>query len=81
MKISTAAATTRAISASDGGSRTGLVASLFSAGGTLGLAVGPVVSIVFLASLGLSFTPWLMIPGNHDAYVPGAHRYAAAPER
>ncbi len=41
----------------------GLAVSLFSAGGTLGLAVGPVVILYVIANFGLGFTPWLMIPG------------------
>ena len=46
-----------------GGQKPELAASLFSAGGTLGIAVGPILVMFLLANLGLSFTPWLMIPG------------------
>jgi FSR family fosmidomycin resistance protein-like MFS transporter len=41
----------------------GLAVSLFGAGGTLSLALGPVLVLSVVATFGLSFTPWLMIPG------------------
>jgi len=40
-----------------------LAVGLFSAGGTLGIAIGPVIIMLMLTNHGLSFTPWLMIPG------------------
>lgn len=46
-----------------GGQKPELAVGLFSAGGTLGIALGPVIIMVLLANFGLSFTPWLMIPG------------------
>jgi len=46
-----------------GGSRPELAVGLFSAGGTLGIAVGPIIIMTVLANFGLSVTPWLMIPG------------------
>jgi FSR family fosmidomycin resistance protein-like MFS transporter len=46
-----------------GGRKPELAVGLFSAGGTLGIAMGPIIIMVLLANLGLSFTPWLMIPG------------------
>lgn len=46
-----------------GGQKPELAVGLFSAGGTLGIAVGPILVMILLANLGLSFTPWLMIPG------------------
>ena len=46
-----------------GGKKPEVAVGLFSAGGTLGIAVGPIIIILLLANLGLSFTPWLMIPG------------------
>jgi FSR family fosmidomycin resistance protein-like MFS transporter len=46
-----------------GGSHAGLAVSLFSAGGTLGFALGPLIALSFVATLGLGSTPWLMIPG------------------
>lgn len=46
-----------------GGHRAGLTVSLFSAGGTLGLALGPILVLSIIASQGLDFAPWLMIPG------------------
>ena len=50
--------------ARDAGSQNkGLAVSLFSFGGTIGLAIGPVVILYVIANLGLGFTPWLMIPG------------------
>ena len=39
-----------------------LAVSLFSAGGTVGLAVGPVIVLAATATFGLSFTPWLIVP-------------------
>ncbi|HEX5836960.1 MAG TPA: MFS transporter [Anaerolineales bacterium] len=46
-----------------GGSKGEIAVGLFSAGGTLGIAIGPILTMSLLANLGLSFTPWLMIPG------------------
>jgi FSR family fosmidomycin resistance protein-like MFS transporter len=40
-----------------------LAVGLFSAGGTLGIAVGPIIIMILLTNFGLSSTPWLMIPG------------------
>jgi FSR family fosmidomycin resistance protein-like MFS transporter len=40
-----------------------LVVSLFGAGGTLGIALGPILVISVLATYGLGATPWLMLPG------------------
>ena len=42
---------------------TALAVSLFGAGGTLGLALGPIVVLAVVASSGLSVMPWLMVPG------------------
>lgn len=46
-----------------GGRHAGLTVSLFSAGGTLGLALGPILILSVVATRGLSFAPWLMVPG------------------
>ncbi|HET9909545.1 MAG TPA: MFS transporter [Anaerolineales bacterium] len=46
-----------------GGNKPEVAVGLFSAGGTLGIAIGPIIIMILLANLGLSFTPWLMIPG------------------
>src|SRR5688572_7879932 len=46
-----------------GGKKPELTIGLFSAGGTLGIAIGPIIIMLLLANIGLSFTPWLMIPG------------------
>jgi MFS transporter, FSR family, fosmidomycin resistance protein len=46
-----------------GGKKPELAVGLFSAGGTLGIAVGPIIIMVLLSNRGLAFTPWLMIPG------------------
>lgn len=46
-----------------GGRKAKLSVSLYSAGGTVGMALGPVIILVLVSSLGLSFTPWLMVPG------------------
>lgn len=40
-----------------------LVVSLFGAGGTVGLALGPILVISVIATYGLGATPWLMLPG------------------
>lgn len=41
----------------------GLAVGIFSAGGTVGLAFGPLVIGFFVINDILAFTPWLMIPG------------------
>ncbi len=41
----------------------GLAMAVFSAGGTVGMAVGPLVIGWFLINDWLRFTPWLMVPG------------------
>lgn len=46
-----------------GGKKPELAVGLFSAGGTLGIAIGPIIIMILLTNFGLSFTPWLMIPG------------------
>ena len=46
-----------------GGKKPEVAVGLFSAGGTLGIAIGPIIIMLLLANLGLSFTPWLMLPG------------------
>lgn len=43
--------------------RPGLAVSLFSAGGTAGVALGPLIVLAVVAWAGLAATPWLMIPG------------------
>jgi FSR family fosmidomycin resistance protein-like MFS transporter len=48
---------------------------LFSAGGTLGIAIGPIIIMILLSNFGLSFTPWLMIPG----IVVGIMMFLASP--
>lgn len=45
-----------------GGDRSDLAISLFSAGGTVGIALGPVLVIALVASYGLDSTPWLAVP-------------------
>lgn len=45
-----------------GGKKGELAVSLFSAGGTIGVALGPVIVLLIISNLGPSFTPWLMIP-------------------
>ncbi len=51
------------IARSVGGSRKGLVMSVFSAGGTVGVAAGPLIIGWLLMSGNLSLSPLLMIPG------------------
>ncbi len=46
-----------------GGGGAALAVGLFSAGGMLGFAVGPVLILVLVAQFGLEATPWLMLPG------------------
>lgn len=46
-----------------GGRYKALVVSVFSAGGTVGLALGPVIILFVIANFGVGFTPWLMVPG------------------
>ena len=41
----------------------GLAVGIFSAGGTIGLAFGPLIIGYFVINDILEFTPWLMIPG------------------
>lgn len=60
-----------------GGRHAGLTVSLFSAGGTLGLALGPVLVLSVIASRGLDFAPWLMVPG----IVLGGLLYFVVPSR
>jgi FSR family fosmidomycin resistance protein-like MFS transporter len=46
-----------------GGARKGLAVSVFSSGGTLGLAVGPLVIGALAMNGRLDLSPWLMVPG------------------
>lgn len=46
-----------------GGSRKGLAVSLFSGGGTFGMALGPLVIGALLISDNLQYSPLLMVPG------------------
>lgn len=41
----------------------GLAVALFSAGGQLGYAIGPVAILAVVSAGGLASTPWLMVPG------------------
>lgn len=43
--------------------RRGLMMALFSAGGTFGAAVSPLVIVAYAERLGLERTPWLILPG------------------
>ncbi len=43
--------------------RRGLMMALFSAGGTFGGAVAPLVIVAYVERLGLERTPWLILPG------------------
>ncbi len=40
-----------------------LAVGLFGAGGTFGIALGPLIIMILPANLGLTFTPWLIIRG------------------
>lgn len=46
-----------------GGRNKALTVSLFSAGGTIGLALGPSIILLMARTVGLEFSPLLMIPG------------------
>jgi FSR family fosmidomycin resistance protein-like MFS transporter len=46
-----------------GGRNKGLAIGLFSAGGMIGFAVGPVVILYVISAFGIGATPWLMVPG------------------
>jgi FSR family fosmidomycin resistance protein-like MFS transporter len=43
--------------------RGGLAVAVFSAGGSLGVALGPIVVLYVVSNHGLAATPWLMVPG------------------
>jgi FSR family fosmidomycin resistance protein-like MFS transporter len=45
------------------GGNAGLAVGLFSAGGTLGIALGPVLVLAVVANSGLEATRWLLLPG------------------
>lgn len=47
----------------DGGARKELAVSLFGMGGTLGVALGPVIVLLVLSRSGTGLAPWLMLPG------------------
>jgi FSR family fosmidomycin resistance protein-like MFS transporter len=49
--------------AAGGGRYKALVVGVFSAGGTVGLALGPIIILLVIANFGVGFTPWLMVPG------------------
>jgi FSR family fosmidomycin resistance protein-like MFS transporter len=46
-----------------GGKNKGLAVGLFSAGGMIGYAIGPVIILYVLSTLGIGATPYLMVPG------------------
>ena len=46
-----------------GGANKALTVSLFSAGGTIGLALGPSIILLIARTVGLEFSPLLMLPG------------------
>ena len=43
--------------------RPSLAVSLYSAGGTFGVAIGPVAVLTLMSTLGVAGTAWLMVPG------------------
>ncbi len=43
--------------------RPSLAVSLYSAGGTFGVAIGPIAVLTVMSTFGVSGTPWLMVPG------------------
>lgn len=52
-----------ALARSEGGQRAGLVLGLFSAGGMIGYALGPLLVLFIVERFGIEATTWLMIPG------------------
>lgn len=52
-----------AMARASGGGRKGLAVGIFSAGGTMGMAFGPLVIGVLIMNDMLSVSPWLMVPG------------------
>lgn len=51
------------LSRSTAAGRPSLAVSLYSAGGTFGVAVGPVAVLTVMSTMGVGGTPWLMVPG------------------
>jgi FSR family fosmidomycin resistance protein-like MFS transporter len=51
------------IARSTASGKKGLAMGIFSAGGTIGLAVGPLLIGLFIMSGRLAYSPWLMVPG------------------
>lgn len=49
--------------ATTGGGKRGLAMAFFSAGGTLGGALSPLIIVPYVNALGLERTPWLILPG------------------
>lgn len=49
--------------AAAGGGRRSLAVGMFTAGGMLGFAAGPVLILALVAAWGIQATPWLMLPG------------------
>jgi FSR family fosmidomycin resistance protein-like MFS transporter len=60
---------------SHGDQRPGLAVSLYSAGGTFGVAIGPIALMAVMSTLGIHGTPWLMVPG----VILGLAAYVVAP--
>jgi FSR family fosmidomycin resistance protein-like MFS transporter len=52
-----------AFARSAGADRASVAVSLFGAGGTVGMGIGQIIAVTFVASSGLGSTPWLMLPG------------------
>ncbi len=75
-----------ALVAATGGEKRGLAMAFFSAGGTLGGAIAPLIIVSYVDALGMERTPWLIIPalgviawiavsinGNTSAYGDSTH--------
>lgn len=52
-----------ALVATGGGNKRGLVMAFFSAGGTLGGALAPLLIVTVVGLFGIESTPWLLLPG------------------
>jgi FSR family fosmidomycin resistance protein-like MFS transporter len=59
-----------------GASNESLAVSIVAAGGTLGVAIGPVLVLLIMRNVGVAATPWLMVPG----VALGAIAYIVVPD-
>jgi len=75
--------------AATGGNKRGLAMAFFSAGGTLGGAIAPLIIVPYVDAFGLDRTPWLILPALGVIGLIGAsigrnttsYQFAGPPER